>query len=107
MTDLPSQLQSIITANNAIYQTLLTEKSIRIMKLHPGLRDEAISCSFVVVDLDHVESFHALSYCWGNELADKAIFCNKRQFRVTRNLYAALEQLRPESEVLYMWIDAV
>ncbi|KAH8796086.1 heterokaryon incompatibility protein-domain-containing protein [Hyaloscypha sp. PMI_1271] len=94
MTGLPSHLQSIITANNAIYQAALTENSIRIVQLHPGHVDEPISCSFSIVDLGKAEFFQALSYCWGSEPTDKPIFCNGQPFSPTRNLYAALKQLR-------------
>jgi hypothetical protein len=107
MTTLPSDLQSIVTANSAIYHTLLTENSIRIAQLHPGLDDEPISCSFTVVDLAKAEYFEALSYCWGSVAADKPIFCNGQPFSPTENLYAALKQLRLTSSVRYMWIDAV
>jgi hypothetical protein len=107
MTTLPSDLQSIVTANSAIYQASLTENSIRIVQLHPGLDDEPISCSFTVVDLAKAESFEALSYCWGGVAADRPIFCHGQPFSPTENLYAALKQLRLTSRVRYMWIDAV
>ena len=107
MAALSSHLQSIVTANSAIYQVSLMENSIRIVQLHPGLVDEPISCSFAVVDLGEAESFQALSYCWGNELADRPIFCNGQPFSPTRNLYEALEQLRLVSGVRYMRIDSV
>jgi hypothetical protein len=107
MTALPSHLQSIVTVNSAIYQAPLTENSIRIVQLHPGHVDEPISCSFGMVDLGKAEPFQALSYCWGSEPADRPIFCNRQPFSPTRNLYAALKQLRLLSEVRYMWIDAV
>jgi hypothetical protein len=107
MTGLSSHLQSIVTANSAIYQASLTENSIRIVQLHSGHVDEPISCSFSMVDLGKAESFQALSYCWGSEPADKPIFCNGQPFSPTKNLYAALKQLRLVSRVRYMWIDAV
>lgn len=107
MAALPLPLQLIVAANSAVYETILTGRSTRIMKLHPGLGDEDITCSLVVVDLDHVEPFHALSYCWGKEPADSVMYCNGHRFRVTLNLYSALKQLRLVSEVRYMWIDAV
>jgi Heterokaryon incompatibility protein (HET) len=107
MTTLPSDLQSIVTANSTIYQASLTENSIRIVQLHPGLDDEPISCSFTVVDLAKAESFEALSYCWGSVTADRPIFCHGQPFSATENLYAALKQLRLTSRVRYMWIDAV
>jgi hypothetical protein len=46
MTILPSDLQSIVTANSATYQAPLTENSTPIVQLHPGFDDEPISCSF-------------------------------------------------------------
>jgi hypothetical protein len=104
---LPSRLQSIVISNSAIYQAPLTENSIRIVQLDPGHADEPISCSFGVVDLETVESFQALSYCWGSEPADGPIFCNGQPFSPTKNLYAALNQLRLISGARYMWIDAV
>lgn len=107
MAALPSHLQSIVTANSAIYQAPLTENSIRIVQLHPGLVDEPIVCSFGMVDLGKAESFQALSYCWGSEPADRPIFCNGQPFSPTKNLYAALKQLRLRSGIRYIWIDAV
>jgi hypothetical protein len=107
MATLPSDLQSIVTANSAIYQSTLLENSIRIVQLHPGLDDEPIVCSFTVVDLAKAESFEALSYCWGTVAADRSIFCNGHPFIPTENLFKALKQLRLTSGVRYMWIDAV
>ncbi|KAH7381934.1 heterokaryon incompatibility protein-domain-containing protein [Cadophora sp. MPI-SDFR-AT-0126] len=107
MTTLPSHLQSIVTANSAIYEAPVTENSIRIVHLLPGHVDEPISCTFDIMDLEKVESFQALSYCWGSEHAHRPLFCNGQPFTPTRNLYAALKQLRLTSGVRYMWIDAI
>jgi Heterokaryon incompatibility protein (HET) len=107
MTTLPSDLQTIVAANSAIYQAPLTEKLVRIVQLHPGIENEPISCSFAVVDLAQAGSFEALSYCWGSEAAEKPIFCNGKPFKPTKNLFAALKQLRSASRLRYIWIDAV
>jgi hypothetical protein len=107
MASLPPSLQSIVVANSTIYKVPLTDKAIRIVELHPGSGDTDIVCSLVVVDIALSGAFHALSYCWGKEQADRHILCNGQPFQVTRNLYAALQRLRLTSEVLYLWIDAV
>lgn len=107
MTLLPSALQSIVTGNSALYRAPLTQDSIRILQLHPGLENETISCSFAVVDLAEAGDFDALSYCWGSVAADRQIICNGQSFHPTKNLYAALHQLRSASRVRYMWVDAV
>ena len=107
MASVPTQLHSIITDNSNLYDTLPTSTSIRIMKLYPGVWDENLLCSFVVVDFEKSESFHALSYCWGKEPAAEVIFCNGHRFRVTKNLFMALQHLRLASKVRYMWVDAV
>src|SRR5689334_12906861 len=106
MTHLPSALQSIVTANSAIYGTPLTGDSVRILQLHPGLDDEPICCTFTVVDLAEAEPFDALSYYWGKVAAKREITCNGQLFRPTENLYAAVQQLRLPSRVRYMWVDA-
>jgi hypothetical protein len=73
MAALPSHLQSIVTANSSVYGDPLAKGSIRIMELLPGFEDEDIICNLVVTTLGHVRSFHALSYCWGKESADRAV----------------------------------
>lgn len=107
MSSLPAHLQSMVIANNAVYDDLRTAWSIRVLGLNPGRGDEEISCSLFVVDLQLVHPFHALSYCWGTESAVRHVNCNGRALRVTQNLYLALQQLRMQSDVRYMWIDAV
>lgn len=107
MAALPAQLQSGIVANSTVYKSLPTTKSIRIVKLDPGIGDDIISCSFIIANLEDVIPFDALSYCWGKERAERAILCEDQKFRITKNLYGALTQLRLVSEARYMWIDAV
>jgi hypothetical protein len=111
-------LQKVRLTHN--YQPLPTSTSIRLVKLH-SIRNyhdftidrkyEPIKCSVVVVDLEDLPDYFALSYTWGdprtlytNKLdmfppenwAAPAfeIECNGKLVSITTNLYTALVSIR-------------
>ncbi|KAF2685947.1 HET-domain-containing protein, partial [Lentithecium fluviatile CBS 122367] len=81
---------------------------IRILILHPGLKDEPLKCSLKLERLGSMDTeYEALSYVWGSEVASDTIQLGSGPFYVTRNLLDALLELRQENEQKVLWVDAL
>ena len=90
---------------------------IRLLVLYPGNFDDQISCGLVHHDLDRsrLQKFEALSYTWGDASHSSSILLKGQGFRVTKNLEAALRNLRPllrtgddvGTNNSYLWVDAI
>jgi hypothetical protein len=81
---------------------------IRILSLAPSENlSDPIHVQLSVVKLADDPNFVALSYCWGDATDKLPIFCNEKQFHVTKNLDSALRHLRDESKERIFWIDAI
>jgi hypothetical protein len=101
----------------------LRRKDIRLIRFRDDLSTSAdISCALEHVSLDAEPVYFALPYVWGDTKKMKRITINNNRFRITRNLYDALLQLkehvsrlkreiRRESRTsqprLYLWVDAI
>lgn len=84
----------------------IPSKQIRLLHLLPGTRDEDIRCSISTATID--TPFEALSYTWGDSQDEKrSIEVQGRPTAVTRNLEAALRDLRATDEARTLWVDAV
>jgi hypothetical protein len=100
-------------------------KEIRCVILLPGSGDDPIECELVYTNIDKDSAdripYVALSYCWGDVEDTVEIMlhssspndaCSQRQepvhapFRITRNLFIALQALRNANRQ-YLWIDAL
>lgn len=86
------------------------------MRLHPGILDQAITCSLEELPLNNAPPYKALSYAWDNTLGSSNsgsspstmwIRCNNVPIPVSPNLYAALQRLRSKDRVVNIWVDAV
>ncbi|KAG7053450.1 HET domain-containing protein [Colletotrichum scovillei] len=86
----------------------LTEKSFRLLMLHPGSTGE-ISCDIFEASLDSegIIPYEALSYAWGSIDLSASIIANGKTLRITNNLFTALTYLRDDHVSKVMWIDAV
>ena len=90
---------------------------VRLLVLHPGYFDDQISCGLIHLDLDRspLRKFEALSYTWGDPCDCSPILLKGQDFRVTKNLEAALRNLRPVpiagdgvgQNSRYLWVDAI
>jgi hypothetical protein len=92
------------------YTRLPNGKSIRLLRLLPGLEDtERIECELFdcSLDIEGLPSFQALSYCWGDATITEDIFVNGHVFHVTVNLAQALRSLRNYDASRVLWVDAV
>lgn len=86
-----------------------SKKTIRILHLHPGDKDDPVVCSLKDQSVDEYQwpSYNALSYQWGDATSSKAICVNGSKFEVRNNLHSALVQLRSRYEDKVFWIDAI
>lgn len=85
----------------------LPPRSIRLLNLLPGRRDEPIECKLVTTALDGAPQYEALSYCWGESDLSQAVTCNNQPFHIRRNLYNALQNLRQTDKARALWVDAL
>lgn len=102
---------------------ILQRDEIRVLTLEPGSGTTKPICwlekCVLPVRLSEVDGrdgggateqdpeFTALSYEWGDVKKPKAITCNSADFFVTRNLLAALVDVRRTSARRRLWIDAI
>ena len=106
------------------HQLNLKRREIRLLVLHPGLRDEPISCSTFIASLDQLPAYEALSYVWGkpdalqtsadlnlslvnNQEHWSSIKVDGSKFMVSENLAAAMRALRFREDSRVLWIDSI
>jgi hypothetical protein len=81
------------------YSELPHARSMRLLRIHPGIRSQRLSSSLEIVDdLASHHRYRALSYCWGNGHDRIELICNGRSLHITKNLHAALIRLCKENE---------
>ncbi|KAF4467668.1 Heterokaryon incompatibility [Fusarium albosuccineum] len=66
-----------------------------------------ISLELQHVSLNDVISYSAVSYTWGSTAASIEIEMNGSPFKITQNLYEALQQFRRDGITSWLWIDAI
>src|ERR1700760_4241532 len=89
------------------YASLPSSHSIRILKVHPGSRDDPIKYSLIFADVYHAPEYVALSYVWGYTNNPREILLRGAQFFVGINLSDALQKVRQPQEIWLMWIHAI
>jgi len=109
------QLYLNMQANRSnLYQaesTLLRpgSKVVRVLILHPGPHEGAISCSLSVVSLDDepAPNYEALSYVWGDETVTETVTVDAMEVHATVNLIVALRRIRHGDRNTVLWVDAI
>lgn len=92
----------------SLYSALPSSNSIRLLCLQPGVFEEQISSSLVVVnEFPPSDEYFAISYCWGDANDTTTLSCNNTLVPVTKSLYAALHRLRDKTHPLLIWADAI
>jgi hypothetical protein len=96
-----------------------SRQEIRVIKIHPGLRDDDMICEIELVSLCDPQrtTYEGLSYVWGDLRNTKTVrmICSntvppntqQRSVSVTANLYEALHYIRDDCRVRVFWIDAI
>ena len=116
---------ALITASGAYnYEPLPNERSIRLLRIKPGLFSDQITCSIVTASLDWGTRFEALSYTWGDPQPAHAIQILEEQgaipsqpqhgkhksafwLSVGENLFQALRHIRTTEYEVVLWADAI
>ncbi len=89
------------------YNHLQPGRKIRVLELAPGDGDRTLKGKLIHVHLDEDPEYSALSYVWGSGTDRSKIECNGGEAEVTKNLEEALKNLRHDSELRYLWVDAL
>ena len=115
---------------SSFYKPLPTSNSFRLLHFSHSSRsnednDSApeLECQLEVYEMGHHPPYRALSYTWGQPYYSKSpdedeqlfeftafyywIRCNRRFFRITKNLFNALTTLVNTLNVEYLWVDAI
>ncbi|OHE97368.1 hypothetical protein CORC01_07423 [Colletotrichum orchidophilum] len=90
-----------------------SRREIRLVRIRRPLDNQANAKEAVSLEVRHASldeqelSYSALSYVWGSATDTTAIEIEGALFNVTKNLYAALQQLRMNAVDSWLWIDAL
>jgi hypothetical protein len=92
-----------------IYRHLASNHAeIRLVTIMPGEGFDPIKCTFDHAVLGtNAPAYEALSYTWGSIHSVGSITLNDTPFHVTKNLNAALRDLRLPHTTRVVWIDAI
>ena len=93
--------------STTFHYPLRSGSSTRLLILHPGVFDDAISCQLSEVDLNDRPRYEAISYTWGSESDQKTIRVNGMPLQIRHNLFSCLRRLRHPSQQPAFWVDAL
>lgn len=81
---------------------------LRLLHLSPASQyDDDIQCHLTVSLIHDPIRYDALSYTWGNPYDTLLISIGGYAFNITKNLDAALRQLRLSKTIRILWVDAI
>ncbi|CAG9985251.1 unnamed protein product [Clonostachys byssicola] len=99
------------TSASSIYQPLSEDRTIRLLHLLPGQRDDHLVGSLEQTYLNSNTKYEALSYEWGPPQRTHQIsLTNGASIRITQSLFNALKDLRPfgrRPAPRLIWADGV
>ncbi|KAK5085250.1 hypothetical protein LTR05_004531 [Lithohypha guttulata] len=100
-------LQPSVVRTNSLYRRPLVGKSIRLLKIKSGQADDMLSCTLQETPFPPAETYHAMSYYWGDPGNEVPILVNEQVVHIRRNLYGIMCQLRQERKQHAYWTDAI
>ncbi|KAI0111149.1 HET-domain-containing protein [Nemania sp. FL0031] len=80
---------------------------IRLLKIAPRRDGEPIRCVYEIASVEGNVPYETLSYVWGRGDRKKPIVVEGTNAELTDNLFAALNRIRHESTIRYLWVDAL
>lgn len=107
--DVPRQRGSRdLSSKTGLYRPL-GKGEIRLLTVFPGKMGTKMCCSLKTVTLKEkrIPEYEALSYVWGEPQLSRLIWVGDKILPVTKNLDAALENLRYLDKPRTLWIDAI
>lgn len=110
--DLHRELELKLSGNSRLppyeYEGLPSESYIRLFILQQGRVDDPLNGSMKTVLLsDHSTKYEAISYVWGTDVMDHLISVDGRKLPITKNLDAALRQVRRTDQARSLWADSI
>lgn len=94
--------------DNFKHEALPGERFTRILKLLPSNgSDVSLRCELLIVSLDKLPKYEALSYAWGAPVLSSFIFCNGKRLGITQNCEAAIRRLRQPKKSRLVWVDSI
>lgn len=90
----------------SLYKALEADE-IRVLYLWPSENFDAPLDGFFVVQRPSTEPYKALSYAWGDPAPTDVLFVDGYPCGIAANLAAGLRRLRPATEMLTIWVDAI
>ncbi|KAK4234774.1 heterokaryon incompatibility protein-domain-containing protein [Achaetomium macrosporum] len=81
--------------------------SIRVLDIQPAGVRWQIKANLRTVSLEDNPIYEALTYEWGDSRRSHAIIVDGKRFKVTKNLWTALHNVRDTSETKTLWVDAI
>lgn len=92
----------------------LRETSIRLLKIHPELKDHNVACTLNQYD-NKIPPYNALSYCWGNQGSQdpgsqpstiRKVYLNNTLISIHETLWEFLAQMQQSGRTDdWIWID--
>lgn len=83
------------------------EKQIRLLKLLPGTRNDAIHLELGIFYREEAPEYLAISYVWGDDLDDQDVYVGGVTHRVRKNCAYALWQARLHYSGEWIWMDSI
>ncbi|EJT82501.1 hypothetical protein GGTG_02474, partial [Gaeumannomyces tritici R3-111a-1] len=87
--------------------TTLEPRSIRLLRLVPGIDADVLTGVLVTASLDNVPDFTALSYAWGCPEPRQRIYLDGFKAEIGPELHSALKHLRSADQKTLIWADAL
>lgn len=80
---------------------------IRILEVYPSRSQGDIHGTIKTCRLSEVPVYEALSYCWGDPVPNKVVYCDGKALLIPISLFTALSHLRLPKEPRTLWADAI
>jgi len=86
-----------------------SRNEIRLLKVRPGLRDDAICCSFeyAILSQEFPPPYETISYVWGDALLRGSVYLHDQPTDVPLSTDIVLRRMRYTDRERILWIDAI
>ncbi|KAK2728188.1 het domain-containing protein [Colletotrichum kahawae] len=91
-----------------VHTPITTDRSIRILTLHPGAPDDRLRGDLEIVNIDASGGdYETISYVWGNSSKTHHMVCNGSEIPITESLHGALTCVRLPHMSRRLWADQI
>jgi hypothetical protein len=98
---------SLVAQKDAVYTSLSTPHSIRLLYLYPGKVHEPLVVHLETTSVENAPSYEAMSYVWGDADSRARLTVGTTSVDVPANLHLALQRVRHISKCRVLWADAI